>query len=176
MSGRPALPEPSPRDRVRARPEAPPVSKQPLSPATDVGALATQTPVMLERIRAALPALAPAEQRVGRLLLEDARAFALIRVVADETELLTIATHPAHQRQGLARALMAGWLAEAAQRGARRAFLEVAHDNAPARALYGACGFAECGLRRGYYARPDSPAADAVVMARPVTAGQAETG
>jgi len=108
--------------------------------------------------------------------LGDARAFALIRVVADETELLTIATHPAHQRQGLARALMAGWQAEAAQRGARRAFLEVAHDNAPARALYGACGFAECGLRRGYYARPDSPAADAVVMARPVTAGQAETG
>ncbi|WP_157266106.1 SIS domain-containing protein [Azohydromonas aeria] len=31
---------------------------------------------MLERIRASLPALSPAEQRVGQLLLEDARAFA----------------------------------------------------------------------------------------------------
>jgi RpiR family carbohydrate utilization transcriptional regulator len=77
MSGRPALPEPSPRDRAHARPEDPPVTELPLSPATDVGALPTQTPVMLERIRAALPALAPAEQRVGRLLLDDARAFAL---------------------------------------------------------------------------------------------------
>lgn len=33
-------------------------------------------PMMLDRIRAALPALAPAEQRVARLLLSDARAFA----------------------------------------------------------------------------------------------------
>ncbi|NML13438.1 MurR/RpiR family transcriptional regulator [Azohydromonas caseinilytica] len=31
---------------------------------------------MLERVRACLPALSPAEQRVARLLLEDARAFA----------------------------------------------------------------------------------------------------
>lgn len=108
--------------------------------------------------------------------LGDARAFALIRVVADETELLTIATRPDHQRQGLARALMADWLAAATRRGARHAFLEVARDNAPARALYGACGFAECGLRRGYYARPDGPSADAVVMARSLTEGQAETG
>ena len=108
--------------------------------------------------------------------LGDARAFALIRVVADETELLTIATHPDHQRQGLARALMADWLATAARRGARRAFLEVAHDNAPARALYAACGFAECGRRRGYYARPEGPAAEAVVMARSLTEGQAQTG
>lgn len=110
------------------------------------------------------------------LALGDARAFALIRVVADETELLTIATHPDHQRQGLARARMDAWLAEAAQRGARRAFLEVAHDNAPARALYAAFGFAACGQRRGYYDRPDGPAADAVVMARSLTEGQAETG
>lgn len=32
-------------------------------------------PLMLERIRAALPALPPAEQRVARLVLEDPRAF-----------------------------------------------------------------------------------------------------
>ena len=108
--------------------------------------------------------------------LGDARAFALIRVVADETELLTIATHPAHQRQGLARALMAEWLAEAARREARHAFLEVAQDNAPARALYASCGFTDCGRRRGYYDRPDGPAADAVVMARALTEGQAQTG
>jgi RpiR family carbohydrate utilization transcriptional regulator len=37
---------------------------------------------LLERIRAALPALSPAEQRVGELLLRDARAFAELPVGA----------------------------------------------------------------------------------------------
>lgn len=37
------------------------------------------------------------------LVVGDERCFALFRVIADEAELLTIATHPDHQRQGLAR-------------------------------------------------------------------------
>ena len=40
----------------------------------------TETNGMLERIRASLPSLAPAEQRVGRLVLEDARTFATLPV------------------------------------------------------------------------------------------------
>jgi ribosomal-protein-alanine N-acetyltransferase len=104
-------------------------------------------------------------------LCGDARAFALVRVVADEAELLTIATHPDHQRKGLARALMEAWQAEAARRGATRAFLDVAADNAPAEALYLACGYVRTGLRRAYYARPDGPAADAILMARDLTPG-----
>ncbi len=35
---------------------------------------------MLDRITASLPSLAPAEQRVGRLVLQDARAFARLPV------------------------------------------------------------------------------------------------
>ena len=38
------------------------------------------TSVMLDRIRAALPALPPAEQRVGKLVLSDARSFATLPV------------------------------------------------------------------------------------------------
>ncbi|MCA0871031.1 ribosomal protein S18-alanine N-acetyltransferase [Seohaeicola saemankumensis] len=96
----------------------------------------------------------------------DARAFALVRVIADEAELLTIATHPEHQRQGLARSCMADWMQQAASRGAAYAFLEVAADNIGARALYERCGFATSGQRRGYYARPDGPAVDAIIMSR----------
>lgn len=96
----------------------------------------------------------------------DATCFALVRVIAGEAELLTIATAPEHRRQGLARARMANWMAEAAARGATRAFLEVAADNPAARALYGAMGFAETGRRPGYYPRPCLPACDAVVMSR----------
>ena len=102
----------------------------------------------------------------------DATCFALIRVVADEAELLTIATHPNRRRQGLARACMSAWMAEAAARGADHAFLEVAADNAPALALYAALGFARTGMRPGYYPRPEGPAADAVLMARRLPRGQ----
>lgn len=95
-----------------------------------------------------------------------ARCFAVGQVVADEAELLTIATHPAHRRRGLARACMDMWQAQAARRGADRAFLEVAADNTPALGLYRRCGFARAGLRRGYYRRPGTHAVDAIVMQR----------
>lgn len=96
----------------------------------------------------------------------DARCFALVRVVADEAELLSIATDPTHRRQGLARTVMQAWMTEAAARGATRAFLEVAADNAAATALYQACGFVPCGQRRGYYRRVSRPPVDALLMAR----------
>ncbi|MHA6263434.1 GNAT family N-acetyltransferase [Arenibacterium sp. CAU 1754] len=99
----------------------------------------------------------------------DTRAFALVRVIADEAELLTIATHPDHRRRGLARALVQALQATAAEKGASRLFLEVAADNPAAIALYQACGFGICGQRRGYYARETGPAADALVMALDLT-------
>lgn len=101
----------------------------------------------------------------------DSRAFALVRVVADEAELLTIATHPLFQRQGHARAVMTAWQEEATKRGATRGFLEVASDNAAARQLYQACGYSQTGLRQAYYPREGARAADAVIMARDLTQG-----
>ncbi len=98
----------------------------------------------------------------------DAAAFALVRVTLDEAELLTIATRPDHRRTGRARALMRNWQARAAGIGASRAFLEVAADNAPALALYAACGYATAGVRRGYYARASGPPVDAIVLTRPL--------
>ncbi|MFT7593807.1 MAG: ribosomal-protein-alanine N-acetyltransferase [Paracoccaceae bacterium] len=94
----------------------------------------------------------------------DARCFTLVRVVADEAELLTIATHPDHQRQGLARAVMADWQATAQARGAARGFLDVAADNSAAIALYQSSGYEISGQRRGYYRRAGHPAVDALLM------------
>lgn len=96
----------------------------------------------------------------------DSRCFALIRVVVDEAELLTIATHPDHIRQGLAQRCMAHWQQQAGLRGASSAFLEVAADNTAARALYSKCGYESCGTRRAYYPRPNQISVDAVVMQR----------
>ncbi len=96
-------------------------------------------------------------------------AFAVARVVADEAELLTLATHPAAQRRGHARALMETWQTIAKGRGARRAFLEVASDNPVAHQLYVSCGFNQTGLRKGYYPRAGIQPADALIMHRDLT-------
>ncbi|GGW43983.1 alanine acetyltransferase [Gemmobacter lanyuensis] len=96
--------------------------------------------------------------------------FLIGRVVAGEAELLTLAVAPEARRQGLGRALLTGFLAESARRGAEQAFLEVTAENDPALALYAAGGFAQAGRRRGYYRRADGSALDALVLARAVSA------
>ena len=94
--------------------------------------------------------------------LDDRGGFVLARAVADEAEILTLAVHPEARRQGIGRDLVATALAEAARRGARTAFLEVAAGNTAARALYAALGFTVLGCRRRYYASGD----DAVLLGR----------
>lgn len=103
------------------------------------------------------------------IALGDDRAFILARIIADEAEVLTIATHPDHRRQGMARALLQRFHQAARARGATTAFLEVAADNTPALTLYLAAGYAQAGLRRRYYDRADGPAADALILRRPLT-------
>lgn len=99
-------------------------------------------------------------------LIAEAQGFALIRVAAGEAELLTLAVAPAARRRGLGRRLVAQALAAAQGAGAEAMFLEVAADNAPARALYAQAGFAEAGRRRAYYA-----GTDALVLRRALAPG-----
>ena len=82
------------------------------------------------------------------------------RAAAGEAEVLTLAVRPAARRAGAGFALMRALGAEAGRRGAQELFLEVSERNAPARALYGACGAVEAGRRRRYYAN----GADALVL------------
>ena len=91
--------------------------------------------------------------------------FILCRVIADEAEILTLASAPAHRRQGVASALLRAAMDAAAARGAATMFLEVAADNGAAIGLYGGAGFAQVGLRRGYYQR-NNDAVDALVLRR----------
>lgn len=90
--------------------------------------------------------------------------FALLRVVADEAELLTIAVDPSMHRRGAGRALLKHAIGAASGAGAARLFLEVGEDNIGALALYRSIGFGRVGRRKGYYRRTTRPAADAIVM------------
>jgi ribosomal-protein-alanine N-acetyltransferase len=90
----------------------------------------------------------------------------LLRAIAGEAEILTLAVVPAARRRGVGRVLVEAAAGTAAGLGAEVLWLEVAADNAAALALYGAAGFDIAGRRRAYYSRTDAPAQDAVVMRR----------
>jgi ribosomal-protein-alanine N-acetyltransferase len=102
---------------------------------------------------------------------DNALGFILCRAMAGEAEVLTLAVDPPARRRGLARALVDAALGAARMAGAGAMFLEVAHDNAPAIALYQAAGFTAAGTRRGYYRRDGAPSADALVMRRELGPG-----
>jgi len=101
----------------------------------------------------------------GVLAIEAPGGFILIRTVADEAEILTLAVDPVARRRGLGARLVRDGAAAAAAGGAVRLFLEVADDNPAALALYARAGFLEAGRRPGYYARPDCPPRDALILA-----------
>lgn len=92
--------------------------------------------------------------------------FAMIRLAADEAELVSIAVARRWRGKGIGEALMRAMLADLMTSPARRLYLEVAADNPAAISLYRKLGFSEVGRRNGYYPRPGGEAATALVMAR----------
>ncbi|WP_296473882.1 GNAT family N-acetyltransferase [Roseinatronobacter sp.] len=94
----------------------------------------------------------------------EGQAFGLFRVVADEAELLTLATAPDARRRGLARDVLVKGLAKAQARGAVQCFLEVAADNNAAILLYQSVGFSEVGRRKSYYQIKGHTDVDALVF------------
>jgi ribosomal-protein-alanine N-acetyltransferase len=85
--------------------------------------------------------------------------------VADEVEVIQVATHPDVRRGGLGRALMHRVIEHARARGDARVLLEVRPGNTPAVTLYRALGFAEVGRRARYY----DDGEDALLMALVLT-------
>jgi [ribosomal protein S18]-alanine N-acetyltransferase len=71
--------------------------------------------------------------------------------IADEIHVTNVAVHPTRRRQGIARALLGGLLAEADAREMRLVVLEVRPSNREAITLYESFGFRVTGRRRGYY-------------------------
>lgn len=92
--------------------------------------------------------------------------FIMLRVAADEAEILTLAVHPDARRRGVGLALIETAQIAAAAAGAESLWLEVAADNTAALALYDRAAFDEAGRRTGYYRLGDGRRMDAIVMRR----------
>jgi len=88
--------------------------------------------------------------------------LALIRVVLEEAELLTLGVLPGRRARGHGQTLLSAAEAAARKAGAVRLFLEVSHVNAPAAGLYTRAGYRQVGERKRYY----RDGADARVLAR----------
>lgn len=78
-----------------------------------------------------------------------------------QADVLTIAVRQSYWGQGIGSALLDALLRAARERGCAEVFLEVRADNPRAHGLYLRRGFAELGVRRGYY-QPSG--VDAIVM------------
>lgn len=94
--------------------------------------------------------------------------YFVLMLAVDDAHLLTIAVAESHQRQGLGARLLRQAMVIARAGGATTLLLEVRPSNAKALAMYRHFGFAQVGVRRGYY-----PAAagreDALVLTHPLT-------
>jgi [ribosomal protein S18]-alanine N-acetyltransferase len=89
--------------------------------------------------------------------------YAGLLAAGEQADVLTIAVATSCWGQGVGSGLLTALLTEARRRGCTEAFLEVRADNVRAQRLYKWYGFADIGMRRGYY-QPSGM--DAIVMRR----------
>ena len=82
----------------------------------------------------------------------------------DEMHLLNLTVAPPLQRRGHARTLLDALQRRCLEQRLPKLWLEVRASNARARQIYARRGFAEVGLRRGYYPAGKAPREDAIVM------------
>jgi [ribosomal protein S18]-alanine N-acetyltransferase len=90
-----------------------------------------------------LPGVIGLTHRAGGLIL--------IRIAADEAEVLTLAVTPDARRSGCGTALLREAMAILTVQGATTLFLEVSVRNEAAQALYRKAGFVVAGSRQRYY-------------------------
>lgn len=102
-------------------------------------------------------------KKSGCEIIASQNGFIVYRTVCDESEIITIGVHPDARRTGIGIALIGVMEADLKKQGVKHIFLEVAADNAPARALYKQTGFVQVGVRPKYY-----DGVDAIMMRKDI--------
>ena len=100
-------------------------------------------------------------KKSGCDVIASENGFIVYRVIGDDAEIITIGVAPLARRAGIASAMLEIAARDAASRGATRMILDVAENNAAARALYERAGFIVDGVRPKYY-----DGVDAILMSR----------
>ena len=80
------------------------------------------------------------------------------QTVPDESDMMNVAVHPDHRRQGVAEALVTALCGALKEKGSVSLTLEVRASNEPAKALYEKLGFEQVGRRPNYYRNPKEDA------------------
>ena len=102
-------------------------------------------------------------KKSGCEIIASQNGFIVYRTTLDEAEIITIGVHPDARRTGIGSALLGVMEADLKKNGVKHIFLEVAADNAPARALYEQNGFVQIGVRPRYY-----DGVDAIMMRKDI--------
>jgi ribosomal-protein-alanine N-acetyltransferase len=108
-------------------------------------------------------------QKTTRLFTSE-HAFLMARFIADEAEILALATDPGFQRQGQAAQVLAAFHESAVQNGITQVFLEVADSNVGACEFYISAGYKTVGKRKAYYLQTDGTRTDALLMSKATSA------
>ena len=103
---------------------------------------------------------------IGVFAITRPHGFLIGRVIADQSELITLAVDPDFRRQGIARELVDAFIGTSHRMGAEMAFLEVSETNTAAQTLYESFDFIENDRRVGYYRTPKGSRLDAITMMR----------
>ena len=91
--------------------------------------------------------------------------FAILRTLESEAELLSIIVAKKWRKRGIGRALINAIIEHLTMSPVTKFFLEVAMDNDAAIKLYNSLGFEIIGKRENYYAKENTKASCALVMA-----------
>ena len=111
----------------------------------------------LSELRKPLPSLYVLRKEIPDHIL----GYICFWLVADEIQMLNLAVHPDHRRQGVGRQLITFLFSQAKEKRISKVLLEVRPSNQDAIALYVSLGFEILYRRPGYYERDGE---DALVM------------
>lgn len=93
-------------------------------------------------------------------------AMIVVQNAADQSEILTLATHPEHRRRKLASRMLVSIEARLRVQGIVQLQLDVAEDNPGAIAFYKKYQFETDGRRPRYYKRLEGKRVDAILMSK----------
>lgn len=80
------------------------------------------------------------------------------QTVEGETDMMNVAVHPDHRRQGIGEKLILALVKALKEKDSHSLTLEVRASNEPAKKLYEKLGFSQVGLRKNYYRNPKEDA------------------